>query len=217
MGKMVVHEFISLDGVIEDPKWTFEYGFDPKMGETIVGLMTLSNAILLGRQTYEEFYPAWSTRTAEQDPGAPFFNETPKYVVSGTLQRAEWKNSTILGPYNADAIRGLKDRVDGDIYVSGSGKLVRGLLADGLVDELHLFVFPVALGAVKRLFAEGTTTKLALAATACTTTASCTWTTGRPSRSIPVLRPPFRRAHDLQTSLRRLGRDRHTSARSSTS
>jgi dihydrofolate reductase len=164
MGKIAVHEFISLDGVIEDPKWTFEHGFDPKMGETIAELMTTTNAILLGRQTYQEFYPAWSTRTAEQDPGAPFFNDTPKYVVSGTLQRADWNNSTIIGPYDADAIRRLKDQVDGDIYISGSGTLVRGLLADGLVDELHLFVFPVALGAGTRLFADGPTTKLALAA-----------------------------------------------------
>ena len=135
------------------------------MGETIAGLTKPSNALLLGRQTYEDFYPAWSTRTAEQDPGAPFFNDTPKYVVSETLQSAEWQNSTLLGPYDADAISGLKDRVDGDVYVSGSGTLVRGLLADGLIDELHLFVFPVALGTGQRLFAEGTTTKLALAAT----------------------------------------------------
>lgn len=162
MGKIVVHEFISLDGVIEEPKWTFEYGFDPKMGETIAALMTASKAILLGRQTYEEFYPAWSPRTAEEDPGAPFFNETPKYVVSGTLQTAGWNESTILGHYSADAIRELKDRVEGDIYVSGSGTLVRGLLADGLIDELHLFVFPLALGSGKRLFAEQTI-KLALA------------------------------------------------------
>jgi dihydrofolate reductase len=153
MGKIVVHEFISLDGVIEEPKWTFDYGFDPKMGETIAGLMTASGAILLGRQTYEEFYPAWSPRTAEEDPGAPFFNETPKYVVSGTLESADWSNSTILGPYNPDAIREVKQRVEGSVYVSGSGTLVRGLLADGMVDELHLFVFPLALGAGKRLFA----------------------------------------------------------------
>jgi dihydrofolate reductase len=162
MGKIVVHEFVSLDGVIEAPKWTFDYGFDPKMGERIAGLMAASDAILLGRRTYEEFYPAWSPRTVEEDPGAPFFNETPKYVVSGTLQTADWSNSTILGPYGADAIRDLKDRVEGDIYVSGSGTLVRGLLADGLVDELHLFVFPLALGAGKRLFAEEAI-KLALA------------------------------------------------------
>ncbi len=165
MGKIVVHEFISLDGVVENPKWTLEYGFDPKMGETIARVMASSKAILLGRQTYEEFYPAWSPRSVEQDPGAPFFNETQKYVVSGTLQSADWKNSTILGPYDADAVGGLKERVDGDIYVSGSGTLVRGLLADGLVDELHLFLFPIALGAGKRLFAEGVTIKLAVAAT----------------------------------------------------
>jgi dihydrofolate reductase len=164
MGRIVVHEFLSLDGVFEDPRWTLEYGFDPKMGETIGGLMGSSEAILLGRQTYEEFHPAWSARTAEEDPGAPFFNETPKYVVSGTLQRAEWQNSTLLGTYDAEAMRALKDGIDGSIYVTGSGTLVRGMLADKLVDELHLFFFPVALGAGKRLFAEGSTAKLAQAA-----------------------------------------------------
>ena len=163
MGMIAVHEFTSLDGVFEDPRWTFDYGFDPKMGETIGGLMGPCRAILLGRQTYEEFYPAWSTRTAEEDPGAPFFNDTPKYIVSGTLQRADWQNSTILGPYDEEAIRALKDRVDGTIYVTGSGTLVRRMLADKLVDELHLFVFPVALGTGKRLLGEGSRTKLALA------------------------------------------------------
>ena len=111
-------------------------------------------AILLGRQTYEEFAPAWSSRTASDDPGAPFFNESPKYVVSGTLQSADWSNSTVLGSYDAAAIGELKERV-GNIYVSGSGTLVRALLADGLVDELHLFVFPLTLGAGKRLFDAG--------------------------------------------------------------
>ncbi len=90
-------------------------------------------------------------------------NETPKYVVSSTLHSADWSNSAVLGPYSADAIRDLKDRVDGKIYVSGSGTLVRALLADGLVDELHLFVFPLALGSGQRLFAEGAAIKLALA------------------------------------------------------
>ena len=155
MGKIAVHEFITLDGVIEEPKWTFDYPFDPKMGEAIGGLMGSSPSILLGRRTYEEFAPAWSARTAEDDPGAPFFNESPKYVVSSTLQSADWNNSTVLGAYNADAIRSLKDRVDGNIYVSGSGTLVRAMIADGLVDELHLFVFPLALGSGKRLFADG--------------------------------------------------------------
>jgi dihydrofolate reductase len=155
MGEIKVHEFMSLDGVYENPAWTFEFGFDPKMGETIGSLTATAAGILLGRRTYEMFYPAWSTRTAEDDPGAPFFNESPKYVVSGTLQNAEWNNSTIVGPYDADRLRALKDEVDGDLYVSGSGTLVRGMLADGLVDELHLFVFPLALGEGERLLAEG--------------------------------------------------------------
>ena len=140
-----------------------DYPFDPKMGTAIGAVMGASRAMLLGRATYEMFAPAWSTRTAEQDPGAPFMNETPKYVVSSTLQTADWNNSEILGPYSADAIQGLKDRVDGNIYVSGSATLVRGLLADGLVDELHLFVFPLTLGAGLRLFPEGSAPlKLAL-------------------------------------------------------
>jgi dihydrofolate reductase len=154
MGQILVHEFISLDGVFEAPRWTMEYGFDPKMGEAIGGIMGPCRAILLGRQTFEEFAPAWSGRTAEEDPGAPFMNETPKYVVSATLESAEWNNSTILGGYSADAVRSLKDQVDGGIYVSGSGTLVRAMLGDGLVDELHLFVYPVALGAGTRLFGE---------------------------------------------------------------
>src|SRR3954468_9831745 len=166
MGKIAVHEFVSLDGVYEDPRWTFAFGFDPKMGETIGAITAESKAILLGRKTYEMFYPAWSNRTAEDDPGAPFFNETQKYVVSATLEDAPWDNSTILGAYSADALRELKEKTPGTIYVSGSGTLVRGMLADGLVDELHLFVFPVALGAGERLFADGnpkTTLRLAAA------------------------------------------------------
>jgi dihydrofolate reductase len=165
VGKILVHEFISLDGIFEDPRWTAEYPFDPKMGETIAGLTASSEAILLGRRTYEMFESAWSTRTAEDDPGAPFFNETAKYVVSGSLEQADWNNSTVLGAYDAEVIGSLKERTDGDIYVSGSGTLVRGLLDDGLVDGLHLFVFPVALGSGARLFPDGFEAKLALAAT----------------------------------------------------
>ena len=164
MGNIAVHEFISLDGVIEDPRWTAEYPFDPKMGEAIGAIVATSNGILLGRRTYQMFAPAWSARTAEDDPGAPFFNDTRKYVVSSTLQSGDWNNSEIVGPYSAEAIRALKERVDGDLYVSGSATLVRAMLADGLVDELHLFVFPVALGAGLRLFEQGgAQTKLKLA------------------------------------------------------
>ena len=165
MGKIAVHEFISLDGVYEDPRWTMEFGFDPGMGETLSAIMQRANAILLGRKTYEMFYPAWSTRTAEDDPGAPFFNDTKKYVVSGTIQELPWNNSESVGAYDAERIRQLKDDTDGDIYISGSATLVRGLIADGLVDELHLFVYPVALGSGERLFTEGDQTKLALQAT----------------------------------------------------
>jgi len=159
-----VHEFTTLDGVIDAPTWTFDYGFDPQMGEAIGAFTARSRGILLGRTTYEMFEPAWSTRTAEDDPGAPFFNDTTKYVVSGTLTEATWRNSTILGPYDPEAIRRLKEEVDGDLYVSGSGTLVRAMLADGLVDELHLFVFPLTRGDGPRLFpADAPPRKLSLA------------------------------------------------------
>jgi dihydrofolate reductase len=166
MGKIAVHEFITLDGVFEDPRWTMDSPFDPRMGVAIGAIMGASEGLLLGRRTFEMFAPAWSSRTADEDPGAPFMNESPKYVVSSTLEHAEWNNSTILGAYDADAIRELKGRLHGDLYVSGSGTLVRAMLADGLVDELHLFVFPVALGAGRRLFGEvGPTVKLELLGT----------------------------------------------------
>ena len=153
MGTIRVHEFITLDGVIESPSWTFDYELDPRMGTAIGDLMGGCEAILLGRTTYEMFEPAWSSRTAADDPGAPFMNERPKYVVSSTLARPTWRNSEVLGPYDRTTIAGLKERVTGGIYVSGSGRLVRAMLADGLVDELHLFVFPLALGSGARLFA----------------------------------------------------------------
>jgi dihydrofolate reductase len=153
VGAIHVHEFMSLDGVIDAPTWTFDFGFDPGMGEAIGALTEPCRGILLGRTTYEMFEPAWSTRTVEDDPGAPFFNDTTKYVVSATLQNATWRNSKIVGPYDPGTIRSLKDEV-GDLYVSGSGTLVRALLADGLVDRLHLFVYPLTRGAGPRLFPE---------------------------------------------------------------
>jgi dihydrofolate reductase len=154
MGAIRVHEFMSLDGVIDAPTWTFEYGFDPKTGEAIAALMDGCRGILLGRKTFEMFEPAWSQRTVDDDPGAPFFNDSTKYVVSGTLGAATWQNSQILGPYDPDAIQRLKNETDGDLYVSGSGTLVRAMIADGLVDELHLFVYPLTRGTGPRLFPE---------------------------------------------------------------
>ena len=156
---------MSLDGVIDAPTWTFDYGFDPQMGEAIGVVTERCRGILLGRTTYEMFEPAWSTRTVEDDPGAPFFNDTTKYVVSGTLTEATWRNSKIIGPYDPDTIRSLKDEVDGDLYVSGSTTLVRAMLADGLIDELDLFVYPLTRAAGPRLFPEDAAPmKLSLAA-----------------------------------------------------
>ena len=152
MGAIAVHEFISLDGVIDAPVWTADYGFDPKMGDALGAVTGRSRGILLGRTTFEMFQPAWSTRTAEEDPGAPFFNDTTKYVVSSTLTNPTWQNSEVIGPYHPERIQRLKDEVDGDLYVSGSGTLVRAMLADGLVDQLHLFLYPTTRGAGPRLF-----------------------------------------------------------------
>jgi dihydrofolate reductase len=146
---------MSLDGVIDAPTWTFEYGFDPRMGEVLAAVTNRCTGILLGRVTYEVFEEPWSTRTVEDDPGAPFFNDTTKYVVSGTLHDPTWRNTQVVGPYDPAVIRRLKDEAGGDLYVSGSITLVRAMLADGLVDELHLCTYPLTLGAGPRLFPDG--------------------------------------------------------------
>src|ERR1700759_3686552 len=155
MAPIRVHEFVSLDGVIDAPTWTADYGFDPRMGEATGQAVSVSDGILLGRPTYKMFEPAWSQRTVEDDPGAPFFNDTVKYVVTSTLTETTWRNSQIIGRYDAKEIQRLKeDDSASGLYVSGSGTLVRALLADGLVDELHLFVYPVTRGSGPRLVAE---------------------------------------------------------------
>ncbi|MGY1636008.1 dihydrofolate reductase family protein [Geodermatophilus sp. SYSU D00742] len=157
MGAIKVHEFTTVDGVVDAPMWTVDYGFPEDLAASIGALTASSTGILLGRTTFEMFAPAWSTRTAEDDEGAPFFNDTRKYVVSSTLTDAEavWSNSTVVGGYDAGRLRALKDEVDGDLYVSGSATLVRALLGDGLVDELHLYVYPLAVGTGLRLFPDG--------------------------------------------------------------
>jgi dihydrofolate reductase len=165
MGEIHVHEFMSLDGVIDAPTWTFDYEFLPQMEQVLGAVTGRCRGILLGRRTYQMFEPAWSSRTVEDDPGAPFFNDTTKYVVSGTLENPTWRNSKVIGPYDPDAIRRLKDEVDGDIYVSGSAMLVHAMLADGLVDELHLLVYPLTRGTGPSLFREDAVPgKLSLAA-----------------------------------------------------
>ena len=160
MGRIVVTEFISLDGVIEDPGgsedykyggWSFEIergeeGDKFKLDETVA-----SEALLLGRKTYEGFAEAWPSREGEF---ADKFNNLPKYVVSSTLKDPEWTNTTVIGSDLAAEVSRLKAELDGDIVVHGSAQLVQALVDEGLVDELRLMVFPVVLGAGKRLFGE---------------------------------------------------------------
>jgi dihydrofolate reductase len=160
MGRIVVTEFVSLDGVIEDPGgaeeyryggWTFEYdrgeeGNAFKLDETV-----RSEALLLGRVTYEGFAAAWPSREGEF---ADKFNGMPKYVVSSTLKAPEWSNTTVLDDDLAGAVQRVRDAHDGDVVVHGSASLVQGLLEHDLVDELRLMVFPVVLGTGRRLFGE---------------------------------------------------------------
>ena len=167
MGRIVVTEFVSLDGVIEAPGggeefkhagWTFEIdrgdeGNKFKLAETMA-----SDALLLGRVTYEGFAAAWPGRTDEAG-FADKFNSMPKYVVSSTLKSADWNNSTILGGDVVDEVQKLKSDVDGDIVVHGSAQLVQSLVEHDLVDELRLMVFPVILGTGKRLFGEASDKK----------------------------------------------------------
>jgi dihydrofolate reductase len=162
MGRIVITEFVSLDGVMEDPGgaeqfehggWSFEFargeaGDRFKLDETMG-----SAALLLGRVTYEGFADAWPSRDGEF---ADKFNTMPKYVVSSTLHDPEWTNTTVIsGDDLATAVGRLKTELDGDVVVHGSASLAQALLAQDLVDELRLMVFPVVLGTGKRLFAEG--------------------------------------------------------------
>jgi dihydrofolate reductase len=157
MGRIVVTEFVSLDGVMEAPGggedfkyggWSFEFnrgeGDKFKLDETMD-----SGALLLGRRTYEGFAEAWPSRDGEF---ADKFNSMPKYVVSSTLREPEWNNSTVLAGDLGQAVDELRRKHDGDIVVHGSAQLVQELLERDLVDELRLMVFPVVLGSGKRLF-----------------------------------------------------------------
>jgi dihydrofolate reductase len=160
VGRIVVTEFVSLDGVMEDPGgaedfkhggWSFEIsrgdeGDKFKLDETMS-----SEALLLGRVTYEGFAKAWPSREGEF---ADKFNTMPKYVVSSTLEEPEWTNSTVLKGDVEEEVAKLRQEHDGDIVVHGSAQLVQALLEYGLVDELRLMVFPVMLGTGKRLFGE---------------------------------------------------------------
>jgi dihydrofolate reductase len=161
MGKIVVTEFMSLDGVVEDPGgaedyryggWSFEFergaeGDAFKLEET-----RASSALLLGRVTYEGFADAWPSRDGEF---ADLFNSMPKYVVSSTLEQPEWTNSTVVKADDlVETVSKLKQEADGDVVVHGSAQLAQTLLERDLVDELRLMVFPVVLGTGKRLFGD---------------------------------------------------------------
>jgi dihydrofolate reductase len=160
MGKIVVTEFISLDGVIEDPGgsedyrhggWTFEIDRGEEGDKFKLDELVEAEAQLLGRVTYEGFAAAWPA----MEDGAGFaekMNAMPKYVVSSTLREASWENTTILSGELTDEVARLHREIDGVILVAGSAQLVQGLLERDLVDELRLMVFPVALGEGKRLF-----------------------------------------------------------------
>jgi dihydrofolate reductase len=174
MGKLVVTEFVSLDGVFEDPGgaegfehggWSFQFNRGPEGDKFKVDELTAADAQLLGRVTYQGFAAAWPNMAG--DPFGDKMNSMPKYVVSSTLETADWENSTIIDGANAmERIAALKQELDGDLLVAGSGALVTGLTAAGLVDEFHLMVFPVTLGKGRRLF-EGLSSpaKLRLAST----------------------------------------------------
>ncbi|HSR94214.1 MAG TPA: dihydrofolate reductase family protein [Solirubrobacterales bacterium] len=162
MGRIVVTEFVSLDGIIEAPGggedykhagWTFEIDRGEEGDRFKLDELTEADAQLLGRVTYEGFAAAWPT--IEDEAGfAEKMNAMPKYVVSSTLQEAEWSNSTVLGGDVAGEVTKLKREVDGTILVAGSAQLVQALVEHDLVDELRLMVFPVLLGSGKRLFGE---------------------------------------------------------------
>jgi dihydrofolate reductase len=152
MRKIVSGLFISLDGVVESPnQWQFPY-FNEEMGNAVQSLMDRSQAMLLGRRTYEEFAAYWPTST---DDLAGHMNDTQKYVVSNTLTSAEWQNSTLITGDVMKELARLKEQPGADFGITGSGTLVRSLLREGLLDELHLLLHPIVVGSGKRLFDDG--------------------------------------------------------------
>ena len=153
MARLVMSEFLSLDGVMEEPAWTAPCGND-EIAAFKGAEMAGAGALLLGRLTYEGFAAAWPARTDEASGGAQI-NAMPKHVASTTLTRPEWQNTAVLGPDVAAEVAALKARPGGDLLMYGSGVLGRFLLERGLVDQLNLLVYPLVVGSGKRLFGEG--------------------------------------------------------------
>jgi dihydrofolate reductase len=161
MGKLVVSSFVTVDGVMEDPGgaenfdrggWAFRFDRGAEGDKFKLDEVMQAEALLLGRVTYQGFAAAWPSRTDEVG-FADKMNSMPKYVVSSTLGSADWNNSTLLGGDAAQAATELKQQLDGEVLVNGSGRLVGTLMEHDLIDEYRLMVFPVILGAGKRLFA----------------------------------------------------------------
>jgi dihydrofolate reductase len=160
VGKLVVSEFVTLDGVMEDPGggepferggWAFQFERGAEGDKFKLDELMAADALLLGRKTYEGFAAAWPSRT-DSAGFADKMNSMPKYVVTKTLTDPEWQNSTVIG---LEEISAMKDRHEGDILVAGSCQLVQTLVEQDLVDEWRLMVFPVLLGAGKKLFGDG--------------------------------------------------------------
>ncbi|TPQ21727.1 dihydrofolate reductase family protein [Streptomyces sporangiiformans] len=161
MGKIVSNFFISLDGVVESPdKWHFPY-FNDEMGASIEAGMQTAAGFLMGRTLYDEWSAYWTATDADQD-FATFINNARKYVVSNTLEKADWNNTTVISGDAAARLREIKEQADGDIQMSGSATTVRWLLAHGLLDELHLLVHPIVVGRGQRLFEDTPTHPLKL-------------------------------------------------------
>jgi dihydrofolate reductase len=169
MRKVIVSEFLSLDGVMEDPGgaenfkyggWTRAYS-DDEMGKFKYDELFSSDALLLGRVTYQEFAKAWPTMQGTGDFGERM-NSIPKYVVSTTLAKADWNNSTIIHGNVAEAVSRLKQQPGQDILIFGSATLIQTLMQHDLIDQYQLLVFPVVLGSGKRLFKDGSNTTLRL-------------------------------------------------------
>lgn len=154
MRKIAAGLFITLDGVIESPdQWQFPY-FNDELGQEVTAQMDATDAMLLGRKTYQEFASFWPTAPAD-DPFTARMNNTPKYVVSTTLDTVEWQNSTLIKGNIVEELTRLKQQPGKNIGITGSATLVRSLLRDNLLDELVLLVHPLIVGSGKRLFADG--------------------------------------------------------------
>jgi dihydrofolate reductase len=152
MRKIVAGLLVSLDGVAESPeKWTFPF-FNDEVGQVIQSQMDASDAMLLGRRTYEEWAAYWPDKTAQDDPFADYINNAPKFVVSTTLKSVEWRNSTLITGDVAEELAKLKWQPGKDITISGSITLVGSLLRNRLLDELSLLLHPVVVGTGRRLF-----------------------------------------------------------------